>query len=76
MIPNISIGHKTSETLLGIETLELLKPMKSKQSHKTSETLLGIETAGGNLPSTCPCHKTSETLLGIETHVQLSSNRE
>ena len=39
------MGYKTSETLLGIETLRLTKYRVLKYSYKTSETLLGIETS-------------------------------
>ena len=38
--------HKTSETLLGIETLSAISDFIQSKSHKTSETLLGIETYG------------------------------
>ena len=38
-------SHKTSETLLGIETREIFAGRATiHASHKTSETLLGIET--------------------------------
>ena len=38
------VCYKTSETLLGIETLPLFSPRFIDWSYKTSETLLGIET--------------------------------
>ena len=60
--------HKTSETLLGIETQDSLELPKIADSHKTSETLLGIETNYWLVRLVKSlCHKTSETLLGIET---------
>ena len=39
----MTFSHKTSETLLGIETFYILA-LAIACSHKTSETLLGIET--------------------------------
>ena len=39
--------HKTSETLLGIETPKIANTLATlAKGHKTSETLLGIETLG------------------------------
>ena len=61
--------HKTSETLLGIETRTTIYRWSMRwRCHKTSETLLGIETCKRNF-TRCLFggHKTSETLLGIET---------
>ena len=44
MVMWVCIGHKTSETLLGIETILGILQTLEASGHKTSETLLGIET--------------------------------
>ena len=63
-------SHKTSETLLGIETDPVVSRLVLSRRHKTSETLLGIETKKKSKNrDNGQRHKTSETLLGIETRM-------
>ena len=61
---------KTTEALLGIETINISLPEFIRQSLKTTEALLGIETFY-NYPDKegKQSLKTTEALLGIETIV-------
>ena len=61
---------KNSETLLGIETMNIKSAALCIYSFKNSETLLGIETANFSAWAVFakPSFKNSETLLGIETN--------
>ena len=64
-------GLKTTETLLGIETLKRITNfILMSGCLKTTETLLGIETTSLNLGKmNLKSLKTTETLLGIETAI-------
>ena len=62
-------SFKASETLLGIETLILVRSDRKAAGFKASETLLGIETSvdWADTLHWFLSFKASETLLGIET---------
>ena len=63
---------KTTETLLGIETMPESPVHYQLASLKTTETLLGIETGCRQITNlSSKGLKTTETLLGIETNLHL-----
>ena len=67
---------KNSETLLGIETMNIKSAALCIYSFKNSETLLGIETPMlKRFRVISNSFKNSETLLGIETGLQPIQNR-